>query len=134
MLKRLIVAVGLALGAISHGGAQTTELVMYYPVQVGGPITKIIDEYVAGFQALNPDVKIQSVYSGSYADTHTKALTALKGSQPLHLAVLLAADLHSYVNDDLVVAAEDLATTPEEKAWLNGFYPAFLLLLPIGLY
>jgi sn-glycerol 3-phosphate transport system substrate-binding protein len=126
MLRRTLLAASIALGATSLAAAQTTELVMYYPVQVGGPITKIIDGYVAGFEAQNPDVKIQSVYSGSYADTHTKALTALKGGQPLHLAVLLAADLHSYVNDGLVVAAEDLATTAEEKAWLNAFYPAFL--------
>lgn len=126
MLKRMVLAAGLMVATIASGAAQTTELVMYYPVQVGGPITKIIDEYVAGFQAQNPDVRIQSVYAGSYGDTHTKALTALKGNQPLHLAVLLAADLHSYVNDDLIIAAQDLTTTPEEKAWLSAFYPAFL--------
>jgi len=43
---------------------------------------------------------------GWYGDTHTKAPTALKGDQPPHLAAPLAADLHSDVNDDPIIAAQ----------------------------
>ncbi len=41
--------------------AQNVNLTMYYPVAVGGPITKIIDNMIADFQAENPDIAVQAV-------------------------------------------------------------------------
>ena len=34
-----------------------TELTMYYPVAVGGPLTKIVDGIVDDFMKENPDIK-----------------------------------------------------------------------------
>ncbi|MBI3709856.1 MAG: ABC transporter substrate-binding protein [Proteobacteria bacterium] len=99
---------------------------MYYPVQVGGPVTKIIDEYVEAFGKAHPNIKVTAVYAGSYAETHTKTLTALRSSAPPHFAVLLAADLHSYIDNDLIVPVDEMLTAAQDKAWLASFYPAFL--------
>ena len=63
--------------AVTPVSAQTT-VNMYYPVAVGGPITKIIDKMVADFSAAHPDIKVNPIYSGSYQDTITKVITALK--------------------------------------------------------
>ena len=40
-------------GAVARGGARRrrpTEITFYYPVAVGGPITKIIDGYAGRFR------------------------------------------------------------------------------------
>jgi hypothetical protein len=58
--------------------AQTTEISFYFPVAVGGPITKLIDQYAADFAKDNPAIKVQPIYAGSYQDTIVKALTAHK--------------------------------------------------------
>jgi sn-glycerol 3-phosphate transport system substrate-binding protein len=46
--------------------AQSTELSFFYPVAVGGPITKLIDAYAADFEKDNPSVKLKPIYAGTY--------------------------------------------------------------------
>ena len=59
-----------------------TEITFYYPIAVGGPITKIIDGYVADFEKENPGITIKAIYAGTYQDTLVKALTAFKSGEP----------------------------------------------------
>jgi len=40
---------GLALGVAAPARAQTTEISFYYPIAVGGPVTKIVDKLAADF-------------------------------------------------------------------------------------
>ena len=56
------------------------EVSFYYPVAVGGPITKIIDGYAADFEKDNPGIKLRPIYSGSYQESIAKALTAVKAA------------------------------------------------------
>lgn len=125
--RRAFGAAMLALG-LSAGAAVAAdiELRFYYPIAVGGPITKIVDEYAAGFEKANPGIKVKPIYSGDYLQTTTKALTAMKGGDTPELAILLAADLITLIDEDAVVPLDDFAKTPEDKAWFEGFYPAFM--------
>ena len=64
MMKKLnsmlvIIAVAAGLVAMPTAGA-AIELSMYYPVAVGGPLTKIVDGLVADFMKENPDVKVNA--------------------------------------------------------------------------
>ena len=65
------------------------EVSFYYPVAVGGPITKIIDGYAAAFEKDNPGIKLRPIYSGSYQESIAKALTAVKAGDPPVLSILL---------------------------------------------
>jgi sn-glycerol 3-phosphate transport system substrate-binding protein len=73
--------------------AGLTEISFYFPVAVGGPITKIVDGYAADFQRENPDIKVTPIYAGTYQDTMTKAQTALKAQSGPQMAVLLSTDV-----------------------------------------
>jgi sn-glycerol 3-phosphate transport system substrate-binding protein len=59
-----------------------TEITFYYPVAVGGPITKIIDGYAADFEKENPGISVKPIYAGTYQETMVKALTAHKSGNP----------------------------------------------------
>ena len=84
-------AIALALGTTtSH--AQSTEVPFYFPVAVGGPITKIIDQFATDFNKENPSIKVTPIYAGSYQDTIVKALTANKAGTPPVASVLLSTD------------------------------------------
>jgi len=106
--------------------AGATEISFYFPVAVGGPITKIIDGYAADFQRENPDVKVTPIYAGTYQDTMTKAQTALKAQSAPQMAVLLSTDVFTLIDADLVVPLDTLASSPADSAWLGSFYPALL--------
>jgi sn-glycerol 3-phosphate transport system substrate-binding protein len=118
----LVAIMGLA-GAPAQAATQVT---FFYPVQVSGPLTKVIDAYVSKFEAVNPDIKVNPVYSGNYLDTTTKALTAAKSGTPPTVAVLLATDIFTLIDEDAVQPIEDFIKTPEDKAWLAGFMPAYM--------
>jgi sn-glycerol 3-phosphate transport system substrate-binding protein len=108
----------------ANGGAR--DISFYFPVAVGGPITKMIDLYAADFMRENPTIKVTPIYAGTYQETLTKAQTALKAGSGPQMAVLLSTDVFSLVDDDLILPMDTLAETPTDKAWLNSFYPAFL--------
>lgn len=112
----------LALPAVARA-AEPTSVEFYFPVAVGGPVTKVIDDFAHGFMQENPDVTLKPVYAGSYTDTLTKAVTATKAGQGPQLAVLLSTDAFSLIDDNLVVPFDNSA---EDKAWLGGFFPAFM--------
>ncbi len=115
----------LATPAIVRADA-TTEIEFYFPVAVGGPITRIIDGYAADFMKENPDLRVTPIYAGTYVDTLTKAVTATKAGRGPALAVTLAVDAYSLVDDELILPFDAVATSAADRAWLDSFYPAFL--------
>jgi sn-glycerol 3-phosphate transport system substrate-binding protein len=102
------------------------EIRFYYPIAVGGPITKIIDGYGADFEKENPGVKIKPIYAGDYVQTIGKALIAMKGGDIPECAILLAADIMTLTDENAVIPLDDLVKTAEDKTWFESFYPAFM--------
>jgi sn-glycerol 3-phosphate transport system substrate-binding protein len=105
---------------------QATELSFFYPVAVGGPITKLIDTYAADFQKANPSIKVNPIYAGTYQETIVKALTAHKSGTPPVLSVLLSTDMFTLIDEDAIVPFDDFIKTEDDKKWLAGFYPGFM--------
>jgi sn-glycerol 3-phosphate transport system substrate-binding protein len=102
------------------------EVPFYYPVAVGGPITKIIDGYAADFEKENPGIKLRPIYSGSYQESIAKALTAVKSGEPPVTSILLSTDMFTLIDEDAIVPFDDLIKTREDRDWLKSFYPAFM--------
>ena len=127
--RKLIQAIAATTLAAALPGAQAQkpiELDFYYPVAVGGPVTKIIDQMAADFEKENPGIKVKPVYSGTYQESIVKALTAHKSGKPPHLAVLLSTDMFTLIDEDAIVPVDELAGA-DGKAWLGGFYEAFMM-------
>jgi sn-glycerol 3-phosphate transport system substrate-binding protein len=130
-MKRSLIRVllGLALAVAVMGGSvahAVVELNMYYPVAVGGPIPKFIDDTIAEFEKANPGIKVKAVYAGNYDDTRVKALAALKANQPVQLSVLFSIDVFELMDQDVIVPFDEFATSAEDKQWLASFYPALM--------
>ena len=102
------------------------EVQFYYPVAVGGPITKTIDGYAAEFNKAYPQYKIVPIYAGTYQETIVKALTAHKSGKAPATSVLLSTDMFTLIDEDAIAPIDDFIKTEEDKAWLKGFYPAFM--------
>jgi sn-glycerol 3-phosphate transport system substrate-binding protein len=125
--RTLLAGAAGALAAPAIVRADTsTEIEFYFPVAVGGPITGIVDGYAADFMKENPDLRVTPIYAGSYVDTLTKTVTATKAGKGPALAVTLAVDAYSLVDDELILPFDSVAASAEDRAWLDSFYPAFL--------
>jgi len=132
-MKRITRVATAVLLAVLAGGAppapaqQPVDLSFYYPVAVGGPVTKIIDSFAADFQKENPGIRVKPIYAGTYQETIVKVLTALKSGEPPQMSVLLSTDMFTLIDEDAVIPFDDIATSVEDKAWMKSFFPAFML-------
>ncbi|WP_288392585.1 ABC transporter substrate-binding protein [uncultured Herbaspirillum sp.] len=106
--------------------ANPVEISFYYPVAVGGAVTKTIDSMVADFEKANPDIKVKAIYAGTYQESIVKALTAFKGGTPPTLAVLLSTDLFTLIDENAIVPIDSLASSADDKKWIAGFYKGFM--------
>ncbi len=122
---RIAAAAGLA-AAFLGSPAFATEITFYYPIAVGGPITKIVDGYAAEFTKAHPDITVKPVYTGSYQDSVVKAMTAAKAGNAPDVAVLLSTDMFTLIDNDLIEPYELIAKSEGDKAWIKSFYPAFM--------
>ena len=118
-----IAATALASAALAQA---PVEISFYYPVAVGGPITKLVDTFAADFEKENPGIKVKPIYSGSYQESITKALTAVKSNDAPTMSVLLSTDMFTLIDEEAIVPFDPLIKTAEDQAWLKGFYPAFM--------
>jgi len=108
-------------------GGAVVELSFFYPIAVGGPITKIIDGYAADFTKANPGIKVTPTYAGSYTDTLTKIQTTIDGGgMPPDVAVSLSTDLYALKDADSIIPLDDYIKA-SDPAYITDFYDAFML-------
>jgi len=122
-LAACVGAMSLGMSAAAHA---KTELTMYYPIAVGGPLTKVIDDMVDDFMKQNADISVKAIYAGNYNDARVKALAALKSGQPAQLSVMFSIDLYELIEQDAIVAFDDIAKSDADRAWLKSFYPSLM--------
>ena len=124
-----LAAPALAAPAIVRAQA-AQSLTFYYPIAVGGPLQAIIDGYCAEYRQAT-GVTVNPVYAGTYGETLTKATTAIRAGQGPHFAVLLAAEMHSLQDADILVSLDEIGGEGLD-AWTGGFYPAFMANSHVG--
>lgn len=122
-------ALPLLVGGLIGAGAtslRAADLEFYFPVGVNAPAVATIQELTDAWAQQNPQHTVKAVYAGNYEETTTKALTAAHAGQPPQVAVLLAIDIFTLIEEDVIVPISDLATSPEDQAWIGSFYDGFM--------
>ena len=122
----IIAAWALAIVSTATVAQAPVEVSFFFPVAVGGPVTKIIDGYAADFAKENPGIRVKPIYSGTYQDTIAKALTAAKGDDPPVTSILLSTDMYTLIDEGAIVPFDPMIKTADDQAWLKSFYPAFM--------
>ena len=126
-MKSLLAFLLTAVLAAAAPARADTELTFYYPIAVGGPLTKVIDGLARQFEAEHPGIKVHPIYAGNYDDARIKALAALKAGQPAQISVLYSIDIYELLEQGVIVPWDDVATTADDKAWLKSFYPSLMM-------
>src|SRR5471030_1570942 len=104
MIRRRNILAAAAIAAPFVARAQAVrKLTFYFPVAVGGPVAAVVDGLCAAYQK-DSGVEVEAVYAGNYSQTLIKTTTAIKGGGGPHFAVLLAAEMHSLQDQDILVS------------------------------
>ncbi|MDW5377836.1 ABC transporter substrate-binding protein [Halomonas sp. HP20-15] len=121
---------GLALGGLMTAGPsqaqEPTSLTMYYPVAVGGALTEVIDGLVADFEKEHLDIDVEAIYAGNYDDTRVRAMSAIEAGDTPQLSVLFSIDIYELLEQDAIVAFDDIVESDAEREWLDSFYPGLM--------
>ena len=109
-----------------EAAAEPVTIQIFYPVAVDAPIADILNGYVEEFQAANPGITVEPVFSGGYPDVKTAIQTTIEGGgTPPALGVLLATDIYDLVNAGYVAPLDDYLAQAGDD-YLADFYPAFM--------
>ena len=127
MKTRLLAAASMfATVTMLPAGASAVDLEFYFPVAVGGDAAGIIERMTSAYMEENPGVNINAIYTGSYADTTTRAITAARGGNAPQLAILLSVDMFALIDEDIILPWDDFVTQEEQETWIGGFYDSFM--------
>ena len=75
----LVGSMSFALGTGDSGGGKNIEMTFFFPVNVGGAVTKFVDKICSDWNELHPEAIVKPVYTGNYDDTVVKIQTAVQG-------------------------------------------------------
>ncbi len=117
-----------AAGAQEEAETGEMELTFFYPVMVGGPLTKLIDKICLDYETENPGITINPVYTGNYNDTVVKIQTAIQGKNPPDFFINLATQRFSMASTGMAIPLDDLiaADGAAGKAYIEDFLPGFM--------
>lgn len=106
-----------------------THLTLYYPVNVGGSAALLIEKICDDFNAKNPDIFVEPVYTGNYDDTVTKIQTAVQGGTPPDVFVSLATQRFTMASTNMARPLDDFikADGADGQKYIDDFLPGFML-------
>lgn len=106
---------------------EALHLTFYYPVNVGGSAAQLIENLCNDFNAENPDIVVEPVYTGNYDDTVTKLQTAVQGGTPPEVFVSLATQRFTMASTGMAMPLDDLiAADADGQEYIDDFLPGFM--------
>ena len=123
-MHKFVLPLMLVLLILVPAAAQEDIVIdFYYPTAVEGPIAETMQAYADEFMEANPGVTINVVFTGSYNQTRDTVLA--EGDQPIvDVAILLAIDLYSFVEDGHVIPLQSYIDADEDFN-ADDFFSAF---------
>ena len=124
---RMLIAAALATGLTATANADPVALSFWYPVDVGGGLTKVVDGLIADFNKAHPDIKVTAVYTGNYDVTLQKIQAGkLAGALP-DIAVTEISSVPVLAALGAAQPLDKLIAGSGGATFLDKFWPSMLL-------
>jgi sn-glycerol 3-phosphate transport system substrate-binding protein len=98
----------------------------YFPVGVAGPLAQKMSNLVEEFNKSQTAISVEAVFTGDYAQTFQKALTAHVGGNPPDIALITSSDVWSLRDAKAIITVDDFIAKEGGDQFLADFYPGFL--------
>lgn len=135
-MKKILTAILLCcivVASVSAGGAkekmeEKMELTFFFPVNVGGAVTKFVDKICNDWNAEHPNVIVKPVYTGNYDDTVVKIQSAIQGKNPPDLFISLCTQRFSMMVQNAVIPLDDFIKADGQagKEYIDDFLTGFM--------
>ncbi len=124
-LHKILVLLVIVLAFGTAAAQEDIVIDFYYPIAVDGPLSEVVDGYAEAFEAENPGIDINPVYTGSYTQTRETILT--EGMDPnVDVAVMLAIDLFTFIEEGTIIPLDEYVPAEQVEdtfasLWLNSY-------------
>ncbi|TDO95143.1 carbohydrate ABC transporter substrate-binding protein (CUT1 family) [Halanaerobium saccharolyticum] len=110
MLKKTItILILVTLFALSAGmvSAQTIELEFWHAMSGGR--TAAVQKIVDGFNAEHPNINVTAQFTGSYAETLTQGISAVRSGNPPHIIQVYEVGTQTMLDSEAIVPVYEIA-------------------------
>jgi len=98
-----------------------------YPVELAGPLAKVMDGLCEEFGSQYPEIKVTPIYGGSYWECMDKVKVMVLGGNSPDVAVLCKTALFALLDIDAITPLDKYVERKGGDIYLNQFVKAFLL-------
>ena len=102
-LSALVVFVAVLAAAVAPVTAQDDQTTITFWHAMSGSRADVVQEIVDTFNEANPDVNVVAEFTGSYAETLTKALAAYQAGQPPHIVQVYEVGTRTMLDSEAIV-------------------------------
>jgi len=112
--------------ASAVGAARATDIDLFFPVPVDGPLARDMATLIKQLNAAHPDIKATPVYTGSYDETLIKTRAATQAGKPPAAVVMSANFITDLAIDGEIAAYDDLikGDGQSNEQFMAQFFPA----------
>ncbi len=103
----LLFVITLVTLALPAAAQEPTEITFWHAMS--GSRAEVVQQLVDGFNAANPDVKVVPEFTGSYAETLTKALTAYAAGEGPHIVQVYEVGTRTMLDSGAIVPVMEVS-------------------------
>lgn len=103
----LVIAVTVAVPGVQTNAQDPVEIKFWHAMS--GSRAEVVQEIVDGFNAANPDVNLVAEFTGSYAETLTKALTAYGAGDAPHIVQVYEVGTRTMLDSGAIVPVMEVS-------------------------
>lgn len=127
-LLSILLAALMIFGCVSMAVAEEpVELTFYYPVELGGSQQLLMEDIIADFNAIYPNIKINMVYTGNYANNLTKLQTAIQGGEAPDIWISVYIHKWTFKAMDCIASLNDMVEAMDDgQAYIDNFLAGYI--------
>lgn len=104
----VLLAVALLVMVPARSDAQQPVKITLWHAMGGARYEAITKDIAAGFNKANPNYVIEPLYTGSYAETVTKAIAAIRAGNPPHIVQVFEVGTQTMLDSGAIIPVQDL--------------------------
>ena len=97
-----------------------------YPVELAGPLAKVMDGLCEEFSSQYPEIEVTPIYGGSYWESMDKVKVMVLGDNSPDVAVLAKTSLLALLDIDAITPLDEYVERKGGEIYLSQFIEAFL--------
>jgi sn-glycerol 3-phosphate transport system substrate-binding protein len=123
MRRRWTVTIALVIAVLAWAGVAAAQVkIKLWHAMGGARYEAITKDIAAGFNKLYPDYVIEPLFTGSYAETVTKGIAAIRAGDPPHILQVYEVGTQTMIDSGAIIPVTEVVK-PGEIKWEDYFQP-----------